>query len=154
MCQCSQNFTAFAVKSSILLLSQPKDFIEIVYSVHVIHILPSCLAEHCNNNSSFLPYVCFSVMDGTLCHKPATLLLTTDDNVDGYLYKTNKIISYSVKNCRRKEIRKANKLPDIPVSSVAQASEYVYHLSLWSLARVHCVVLKKELCPCLRNYSR
>jgi len=58
---------------------------------------------------------------------PATLLLTTDDNVEGSLYKTNKIISYSVKNSRRKEIRKANKLPEIPISSVAQATESVYY---------------------------
>jgi len=60
----------------------------------------------------------------------ATLLLTTDDSVQGSLYKTNKIISYSVKNSKRKEIRQANKLPEIPISSVAQATEYVYYLSL------------------------
>jgi hypothetical protein len=38
--------------------------------------------------------------------------------------------SYSVKNSRRIEIKLANKLPDIPISSGAQASEYVHHLSL------------------------
>jgi hypothetical protein len=60
----------------------------------------------------------------------ATLLLKTGNSVQGPLYKTNKIISYSVKNSRRKEIRKANKLPEIPISSVAQATEYVSYLSL------------------------
>jgi len=61
---------------------------------------------------------------------PAILLLTTDDSEQGSLYKTNKIISHSVKNSTRKEIRKENKLPEIPISSVAQATEYGYYLSL------------------------
>jgi len=43
MCPCYQNFIILAVRSSILLIQQPKDFIMIVCSVCVIHINPSVM---------------------------------------------------------------------------------------------------------------
>ena len=45
-------------------------------------------------------------MDGTRCHTSATLLLTTDDHVDGSLYKTNKIITLLKKTVEEKKSEK------------------------------------------------